>query len=112
MDVFPIDIFHLLLFTIPGFFIVWSFRKVNGENKINDFEYLMFSVFWGVILLAFFGSQLPKEKLNLILSNPYAGCLIFSIFGIFFGNGIGQLTKNKDFFIIIYTKIIKLIKRK
>lgn len=112
METFPVEAFHLLIFTIPGFFIVWSFRKINGENKISDFEYLMFSIFWGVLLLAFFASNLSKEKFITILNNPYAASLTFSIFGMFFGSVTGQLTKDRDVFLLIYSKIIKLIKGK
>lgn len=112
MNQIPFDILQLLLFTIPGFFIVWSFRKASSSESISDFEYLMFSVFWGVVLLGFLGFSVTKETLNSALSNPYTACIVFSTLGIFFGSISGIMFKDRELFVIIFFRIVKILKRK
>lgn len=112
MDTFPIDAFNLLIFTIPGFFGVWAFRKANDSKPISDFEYLMFSIFWGIILLSFFGWTAPKEIFIKTLENIYAASITFSLFAIFFGSIFGQMNKDRHVFPILYSKLLDWIKRK
>jgi hypothetical protein len=107
----PFEIVQFLIFTIPGFFGVWSFRKANDSKQISDFEYLMFSVFWGIILLGFFGWVVSKEMLTKALENLYSACIIFSLFSIFFGSIFGQINKERHLFHAIYSKLLNWIKR-
>lgn len=108
----PFEIVHLLVFTIPGFFGVWAFRKANDSKSINDFEYLMFSVFWGIILLGFFGWAGEKETFIKAFENIYAACIVFSLFSIFFGSVFGQINKDRDIFPILYSKLLSWVKKK
>lgn len=85
MDSFPTESFHLLIFTIPGFFLVWSYKDFGKSNKISDFEYLMFSLFWGLFMVAIFSSLVKKETIFPLLQNPYAGAITFSLLGIIIG---------------------------
>lgn len=108
----PFEIVQLLIFTIPGFFGVWSFRKANNSKHITDFEYLMFSVFWGIIFLTFLGLAAPKETLIKALTNIYSACIVFSLFSMFFGSIFGQINKDRDIFPILYSKLLNWIKKK
>ncbi|MCX6702191.1 MAG: hypothetical protein NTX96_03300 [Candidatus Zambryskibacteria bacterium] len=78
----PLDLFNLLLFTMPGFFFVWAFSK----NKKTDFEYLMFSMFWGILLMTLFYHVLPTEKFTPLLQNPYAGAVSLLITAMVIGS--------------------------
>lgn len=41
-----------ILFVIPGFIAVWTFRHFTGsKDKLGEFEYVMWSSIWGFILL-------------------------------------------------------------
>lgn len=102
-----LDIFHLLIFTIPGFFAVWSYHKAKGKKIESDFEYLVFSFFWGLVILALFGWIIPKEKFDLFFKNIYSGTLILSLINIVLGNIFGgRLDKYIDrLFSFIMSKI-------
>ena len=108
----PFETIHLLLFTIPGFFGVWAFRKANDSKHINDFEYLMFSVFWGIILLGFFGWAVSKETLTKALENLYAACIVFSAFSVFFGSIFGGINKDRKLFPLLCSRLLYWIKKK
>jgi hypothetical protein len=60
---------------MPGFFFVRTFSK----TRKSDFEYLMFSMFWGILLMVLFYKILPVTKFTPLLNNPYAGAVIFSV---------------------------------
>lgn len=103
-----IETFHLLLFTIPGFFAVWSYHKANGTKVESDFEYLIFSFFWGLILLGFLGWFLPQEKFNLFFKNIYSGTMILSLISIGLGNLFGgRLDKYFDKLLATTTNLFK-----
>ena len=80
MDI-PIDITTLLIFVMPGFFLV----RAISDKKRGDFEYLMLSMFWGIILMAIYYKIYPQDKMLVYLNNPYAGAIIFSISAWAFG---------------------------
>jgi RsiW-degrading membrane proteinase PrsW (M82 family) len=84
-----LDVFHLLIFTIPGFFVVWSYNKAKGKKIESDFEYLVFSFFWGLFILALLGWIMPKEKFDLFFKNIYAATIVLSLINIIFGNILG-----------------------
>lgn len=81
IDNIPVDLFNLLIFTMPGFFFVRAF----SNKQRSDFEYLMFSMFWGILLLVFFYHILPIEKFTPILQNPYSGAIALSMCGYVLG---------------------------
>lgn len=44
-----------LLFVIPGFCLVWSYRHfAKSDHKIGDFEYAAWGLLWGVFLIILF----------------------------------------------------------
>lgn len=77
----PIDLINLLIFTMPGFFFVRAFSK----KVRTDFEYLMLSMFWGILIMILFYNILPGTRFIPLLDNPYAGALIFSILSYMLG---------------------------
>jgi len=79
-----------LLFVIPGFCLVWTYRHFTKSSKIGEFEYAAWSFLWGVpqFLLAGFiiswrHASLPAVPPN----NP--GALLGSLVGISSGLAIG-----------------------
>jgi len=70
---------------LAGFVTVWSYRYFNkSQAKITDFEYLGWSSFWGLVLLAGLEFVLKTyPKLNELISNPFATGLLLSVFGFF-----------------------------
>lgn len=84
MELATNDLYLLFLFTIPGFFVVKTFTSVMGRKIESDFEYLMFSMFWGVILMAFMGAILDSEILTDIFSNPLVGMFLLSSTAVLF----------------------------
>lgn len=78
-----IDLFHLLLFVIPGFVFVWQYRRLTKSEYPGDFEYFGKSIFFGLVIMVIvqllekiFGSF---DKFLNLLNNPYAASLILSI---------------------------------
>jgi hypothetical protein len=100
-----IDNLNFLLFVIPGFITVWSFRYFTRSKKTGDFEFLGLSFFWGLstLLLTIFYYKLflSQEKFLKMLENPYAAAFILSLFGFIFGWVGGVLSRIKWFHKII-----------
>ena len=53
MDIFSNDIFSLI-YIIPGYVLVATFRYFNRSTKIGQFSLIVLSLFWGMVV--FFGS--------------------------------------------------------
>ena len=71
-----LNLFTLLLFTMPGFF----FLRGMGYKTDSDFIYLVYSMFWGILMMALLYNRIfPLEQLNPLLQDPYAGAIVFSI---------------------------------
>lgn len=68
---------------------VWSYRKTTKSTKpINQFEYIGFSAFWGIILIILYDLLTKiKEPSTDLLSNPFATGFCLSLIGI----GLGYL---------------------
>lgn len=90
---------NFLLFIIPGFIIVWSFRYFTGSRKTGDFEFLGLSFFWGLtnLLLTFlyYKTFWSQEKFQTMLENPYGAVFTLSLFGFTLGWIGGALSKIK-----------------
>lgn len=85
------------LIILGGFASVWGYRKVRGLKKpVGEFEYLGFSAFWGMALLAFFSWELKDkpESIQLLEQNPYAAGFLFAIFGAAIGAAVGFLVNS------------------
>lgn len=76
-----VDIASLLLFTMPGFYLLWSF----GYRAKSDFVFFMFSMFWGIALMVFFYKLSSVNWITPLLNNLYAGAVVFSIFAYVLG---------------------------
>jgi len=86
MEFLTIGDFNFLIFIIPGFLTVWTFRYFIRSKKRGDFELLGLSFVWGLIILIFVEFLLKKSyKIEHLLSNPYGAAIVLSIFGIIFG---------------------------
>ena len=95
----------LLMFTIPGFFLVWSFSKTSGKKIESDFEYLMFSVFWGVILLGLVGHG-NEKWISKLFENIFTGMTVLSLIALMSGWVVSKVTtkyykKVKKHFILL-----------
>lgn len=84
-----IDLATLLIFTMPGFFFVWA----HGKKKNSDFEYFMFSMFWGVVLYWIFYRWFPVGNYIHTLQNPLAGAIAFSFCALVLGSLLKKLTR-------------------
>lgn len=94
-DQSSISSYMLLLFVIPGFITVWSFRHVGSIKKASDFEYFALSVFWGLVMLLIYELITPLEMVQKLLQNLYAAALILSMIGFLFGWIGGRFVKAK-----------------
>jgi len=84
-ETIPFDIASLLLFTMPGFFLLWSV----GYRAKSDFVFFMFSMFWGIVLMMIFIYKISFVKwMTPLLNNPYAGAVVFSILAYALGSVI------------------------
>lgn len=93
---------HYLLFIIPGFVLVWSYRFFGKDNPIGEFEYAALSFIWGFILVGstnFIIKYFPQNN------NPYYYTFYFSIFGLFLG-WIGSYITKWD----LFKKLINTLK--
>lgn len=63
---------HFLMFVLPGFIVVWSFRRLTKSKRDSGFEYFMLSFVWGFILFLFIVFLENKGFLDKsLLNNPY-----------------------------------------
>lgn len=88
-ETLSIDLVTLLVFTMPGFFFVLPHRK----KKDSDFEYFMFSMFWGVVLYWVFYHWIPLGNYVSALQDPLVGAMTFSIIAFVLGVVIEPLTR-------------------
>ena len=84
----PIDLVHILVFMMPGFFFVRAF----SIKEKSGFEYSMLSMFWGIVLIALFYEIFPIDGFLPLLENPYAGAVSFSILAWVLGHILGDIT--------------------
>jgi peptidoglycan/LPS O-acetylase OafA/YrhL len=108
MDYLSIGEYNFLIFIIPGFLTVWSFRYFTESKKKGDFEFLGLSFIWGLIMLIIF--QLINKKnypVERLLSNPYAAAVVLSLFGFISGWLGNQIIQWKWF-----RKLINFLKSK
>jgi hypothetical protein len=79
-----------LLFVVPGFCLVWTYRHFTRSQKIGEFEYAVWSFLWGVPLLLCFGwiaSWRHDPLLQTPLNSP--GAVLGSLVGISLSIAIG-----------------------
>lgn len=98
---FNLSDIHYLLFIIPGFVLIWSYRFFAKAKPIGEFEYAALSFIWGFILVGstgFIVRYFPKYD------NLYYFTVYFSIFGVVFGR-IGSLIAKWKWFVKLMDKI-------
>jgi RsiW-degrading membrane proteinase PrsW (M82 family) len=104
MNSFPTDIYNFLIFIIPGFVVVWTFRYFTDSNKKGDFEFLGLSFVWGLILLLLyefiakftFGQSYDK-KIQELTGNLYAAAAVLSTLSVMMGF-VGAFLSRKGLF--------------
>jgi len=96
-----IQTYTYFLIILSGFGLIYGFRKGKiSLILISDFEYLAFSMFWGVFIYAIFEwiyrDDYQKFK-DLINSNVYAVGFVMTLFSLTLGYIIGRcfFRKNK-----------------
>jgi hypothetical protein len=101
MDQLSVGNFNFLLFVVPGFIIVWTFRYFTHSKKTGDFELLGLSFVWGLISLLIYEALVDincwlqiswacksgnaDQEIQAVLKNPYAAALAFVLVGLVFG---------------------------
>lgn len=104
MDFLTIGDFNFLIFIIPGFLTVWTFRYFTQSKKRGDFELLGLSFVWGLVILVvmelltgFLYRNNYNDKIKEFLENPYAAAIALSILGISMG-WIGSIVVRSEYF--------------
>jgi hypothetical protein len=72
------DSFYFLLFIIPGFITVWTFRSLSKTQSKSDFEYFALSAFWGLVMFIIFLYTSKAKILTSIFNDFYPFTLVFS----------------------------------
>jgi hypothetical protein len=94
MDLTSIPYYNFLIFVIPGFITVWTYRHVSWSDKKScDFEYLGLSFFWGLIMLLLYGLINKNDSVKKLLENPYIAAFVLSGFGLFVGWLGGRISR-------------------
>ena len=95
---------HFLIFIVPGFLTVWTFRYFTHSNKRGDFELLGLSFVWGLVMLLFFELINTQEETRKLLENSYATAIVLSCLG-FIAGWLGSYVSRCRYF----KKLIKLL---
>jgi hypothetical protein len=82
MENIQISELHFLIFIIPGFLMVWCFRKFTHKEIKSDFELIGLSVFWGLINLLLWELINKKETVAKMFENVYSAAFFLCLFGI------------------------------
>lgn len=82
LDTISPDILNYLIFIMPGFFFFWI---VFGKKNRSDTELVVFSLFWGIILMFLYHFVIPKDEFNSLIKNPYLAAVILSIASLALG---------------------------
>jgi len=80
-----INFSDVLIFVIPGFITVWSFRNFTHSKKTGDFEYFGLSIFWGLVMVLLNSLIAEQNEFEKILGNPIAAAIAFSVIGASLG---------------------------
>jgi hypothetical protein len=84
MENFTISDFNFFLFAIPGFLMVWCFRKFTHKEIKSDFELVGLSIFWGLVNLALWEFFSGTKIVNETLKNIYVAALVLCLVGVLF----------------------------
>lgn len=92
MEIFNFDLVAILLFILPGYYLLlfagWKFQ--------NTFTHAVNCLFFGILIAFVMNYIYPINKYSEILSNPLAGAVILSLWGMVIGFFVklftGQIT--------------------
>lgn len=75
-----------LLFVVPGFLVVWTFRYFSKSTKQGEFEYLGLSFVWGMVLFTLVAiSSMIFKGLSNIFKNDLGAAFILTFVAPFLG---------------------------
>jgi len=101
---FSFNINNFLIFIVPGFITVWTFRYFTKSEKKGDFEFLLLSFFWGLMSLFFtelgYSILYPTDytiKFSKLIGNPYTAALLLPMTSVLFGILGSYISKQKWF---------------
>lgn len=81
-----LNLITYLLFVIPGFCFVWTFRHFTKAQKIGEFEYAVWSFIFGSVIFLLFGCIQIYRKMEMPVvdfSDPS------QLLGALLGTGLG-----------------------
>ncbi len=82
MENLPISDFNFFLFIIPGFMMVWCFKKLTGREVKGDFELLGLSAFLGLVNLVILNSISKADNFAKLSQNVFAATIVSSVLSI------------------------------
>jgi hypothetical protein len=91
-----IETLNYLIFIIPGFTLVWSFRYFTRSERKGEFELAGLSFLAGLLTLSVAQLIYPPEKLTKLLQNPYSTTLVFSAIALTLGFLCALFSKTFD----------------
>jgi hypothetical protein len=87
MEMFNLDFVSVLIFVLPGhYFIAFSGLRIK-----EGFPIAVNTLFFGIVLAFVMNYFYPVEKYAQLLSNPLAGAVVLSLWGIVLGFGVRLL---------------------
>lgn len=114
MDIFGMGDFNFLIFLLPGFITVWSFRYLTRSTKKGEFELIGLSFLWGMILTALLGflSLIPfvPPFPDTTFQTFYSVGLALSGFGFLLGI-VGAYIVHRKWFSALKEKFFTIIER-
>jgi multisubunit Na+/H+ antiporter MnhC subunit len=81
MEIFNIDLVAVLVFIMPGYYFI----AFSGLEFKTGFSLAVNSLFFGIVLAFVMNYFYPVEKYAQLLSNPLAGAVVLSLWGIVLG---------------------------
>ncbi len=94
------ETYSYFVIILSGFVTVWMYKHFSkSQTKITEFEYLGWSAFWGLVIMASFQLiakifHVDTQGFNDLFKNPFATGLIMSILGLVSGMGSGLIMRD------------------
>ena len=81
MELFNIDLVAILIFIMPGYYFI----AFSGLEFKSGFSLAVNSFFFGLLLTFVMNYFYPVDKYTELLSNPLAGAVVLSLWGMLLG---------------------------
>ncbi len=88
MELFNLDLVAILIFIMPGYYFI----AFSGLEFKTGFSLAVNSLFFGILLTFVMNYFYPVEKYAQLLSNPLAGAVVLSLWGMVIGFGVRFFT--------------------